>query len=102
MRRSRHGLPVTCIFLLALASIQCGQRGGLSERDRSTLAIHVPDQDEVDRHMQGLWQIFAEEILVTYLHPRLLYVAAHRQVKGLQNNRFLADIVEDLWIEEEE
>jgi hypothetical protein len=30
------------------------------------------------------------------------FLAAHRRVKGLQNDRFLAEIVEDLWIEEDE
>ncbi len=59
------------------------------------------DQNEVDKHMRQLWQIFGAEIPVTYLHPRLEYLAAHRRVKGLQNNTDLFSIVEHLWIEEE-
>jgi len=51
--------------------------------------------------MQGLWQIFLKEIRVTYLHPRLFYVAAHRRVKGMQNRRNIFSNVESLWIEDE-
>jgi len=38
---------------------------------------------------------------VTYLHPRIEYLAAHRRVKGMKNNRELFSLVEHLWIEED-
>ena len=60
------------------------------------------DQKEVDRHLGDIWQIFGEEIPITYLHPKVSFLAAHRRVKGLQNNKFLAETVENLWIEEDE
>ena len=58
------------------------------------------DQTEVDEHLRKLWKLFGEEIPVTYLHPRLVFIAAHRRVKGLENNRDLFRIVEHLWIED--
>jgi peptide/nickel transport system substrate-binding protein len=60
------------------------------------------DQGEVDRHLGELWQIFATEIPVTYLHPRLSYVAANRRVGGMQNGRDIYSMIEHLWIEDEE
>ncbi len=59
------------------------------------------DQNDVDKHMRELWQIFGAEIPITYLHPRLQYLAAHRRVKGMQNNRDFFSIVEHLWIEDD-
>ena len=59
------------------------------------------DQNDVDKYMGELWQIFGAEIPITYLHPRLQYLAAHRRVKGMQNNRDLFSIVEHLWIEDD-
>ena len=50
MRRPDRGVLTACGCFVTLASVQCGQNDGLSERDRSTLTIHVPDQDEVDWH----------------------------------------------------
>ncbi len=57
------------------------------------------DQQEADKHMRGLWDIIGAEIPVTYLHNGVRFRAAHRRVRGIQNNR--AMIVEHLWIEEE-
>ena len=59
------------------------------------------DQNDVDKYMGELWQIFGVEIPITYLHPRLQYLAAHRRVKGMQNNRDFFSIVEHLWIEDD-
>ena len=59
------------------------------------------DQSDVDKYMGELWQIFGTEIPITYLHPQLQYLAAHRRVRGLQNNRYLFAIVEHLWIEDD-
>ncbi len=59
------------------------------------------DQSDVDKHMRELWQIFGAEIPITYLHPTMVYLAAHRRVKGMQNNRDFFLMVEHLWIEDE-
>jgi peptide/nickel transport system substrate-binding protein len=58
------------------------------------------DQNDSDKHMRELWQIFGADIPVTYLHPKLQFLAAHRRVKGMQNNRYLFSIVEHLWIKD--
>lgn len=58
------------------------------------------DQNDHDRHLLELWQIFGEDIPITYLHPSIAFLAAHRRVKGLQNNRDLFRMVEHLWIED--
>ncbi len=68
----------------------------------STTAQFTIDQDEVDQHLGELWQIFEAEIPVTYMHPRLSYVAAHRRVRGMRNGRDIYSTIEHLWIEEEE
>ena len=57
------------------------------------------DQNDVDEHMRELWQIFGTEIPIPYLHPTIFYLAAHRRVRGLQDNMDLFSIVEHLWIE---
>ena len=62
---------------------------------------YTMDQEKSDEYLRGIWQIVATDVPITYLHPKMSYSAAHRRVKGLQNNRFLADIVEGLWIEDE-
>jgi len=59
------------------------------------------DPDDIDIHLRALWKIFQEDIPVTYLHPRIEYLAAHRRVKGMKNNRELFSLVEHLWIEED-
>ncbi len=63
---------------------------------------YTMDQDEADQYLQGIWEVVATEIPITYLHPRMSYLAAHRRVKGLRNDRFLSEIVEHLWLEDEE
>jgi len=57
------------------------------------------DQEAADRNLQELWQIFEAEIPVTYLHPTLSYLAAHRRVKGVNNDMDLFPNVENLSIE---
>jgi ABC-type transport system substrate-binding protein len=71
-------------------------------RRLSDLVWYTMDQDQADQYLQGIWDIVATEIPITYLHPRMSYLAAHRRVKGLQNDRFLSNIVEHLWIEDGE
>ncbi len=66
-------------------------------RDAAWFAIA---QNEVDKHIRELWQIFGAEIPITYLHPKLEFLAAHQRVRGMQNNRHLFSIVEHLWIED--
>ncbi len=63
---------------------------------------YTMDQDKADEYLQEIWEIVATEIPLTYLHPRMSYLAAHRRVKGLGNDRFLSNIVEHLWLEDEE
>jgi len=70
-------------------------------RRLSNLIWYTMDQDEADQYLQEIWEIAATEVPITYLHPKMSYLAAHRRVKGLQNDRFLSTIVEHLWIEEE-
>lgn len=59
------------------------------------------DRNEAERNMRELWKIFGAEIPVTYLHPQMHFLAAHRRVKGMQNNKDLFMMAEHLWIEEE-
>jgi len=70
-------------------------------RRLSNLVWYTMDQDKADQYLQGIWEIVGTEIPITYLHPRMSFLAAHRRVKGLQNDSFLSTIVEHLWIEEE-
>jgi peptide/nickel transport system substrate-binding protein len=70
-------------------------------------AFFTIDQDEADQYMRALWQIFGAEIPITYLHPEIRYLAAHRRVRGLPEsgrlppNSTLPLLVEDLWIDDE-
>lgn len=66
------------------------------------LVWYTMDQDEADQYLQGIWEVVATEIPITYLHQGMSYLAAHRRVKGLQNGRFLDEIVEHLWLEDED
>ena len=66
------------------------------------------DHDEADNHIQELWQIVGAEMPITYLHPELRYLAAHRRVRGLQNTSGriptgtpLPLLLEHVWIEDE-
>lgn len=59
------------------------------------------DPKRSDEHLQKLWQIVGREIPITYLHPQLRIIAAHRRVRGMRDNRELYTFVEHLWIEEE-
>lgn len=59
------------------------------------------DQNDADTHLRELWKIFGEDIPITYLHPSITYLAAHRRVGGIQNNRDLFRMVEHLWIEDD-
>ncbi len=70
-------------------------------RRLSDLVWYTMDQDKSDQYLQEIWEIVATEIPLTYLHPRMSYLAAHRRVKGLRNDRWLSGIVEHLWIEDE-
>ncbi len=54
-----------------------------------------------DRHMHRLWDLFAAEVPITYLHPRVDYFAAHRRVRGLAHDVELFPYVEFLWIDDE-
>ena len=66
-------------------------------RDAAWFSI---DQEDVDKHLRELWPIFGAEIPITYLHPAIVFLAAHRRVGGLQNNRDLFRTVEHLWFED--
>jgi peptide/nickel transport system substrate-binding protein len=58
------------------------------------------DQEAADEQMLELWRIFEEEVPVTYLHPTLSYLGAHRRVSGLRNDEDLFLLVEQLSIQE--
>ncbi|MCH7852832.1 MAG: hypothetical protein IIB76_00670 [Proteobacteria bacterium] len=60
------------------------------------------DQEAADRDLKKLWQIVEAETPFTYLHPTLWYFAAHRRVKGLEDDMDLFSNVEYLSIEEEQ
>jgi peptide/nickel transport system substrate-binding protein len=45
------------------------------------------DQNEADVPLRELWQIIEAEIPITYLHPEISYLAAHRRVGGIPNDR---------------
>jgi peptide/nickel transport system substrate-binding protein len=64
----------------------------------STVLDHAPH----DGYMRDLWEVIGNEIPITYLHPRIRYSAAHRKVRGLENERLLYSTIEDLWIDEGE
>jgi len=51
--------------------------------------------------MRELWEIVGPEVPITYLYPVVSFLAAHRRVRGMQNNRELFLNVEHLWIEDE-
>jgi hypothetical protein len=57
------------------------------------------DLRESDVRLRGLWEIIGAEIPVTYLHKRLRMFAAHRRVRGIQNDGNL--LYEHLWIEDD-
>lgn len=64
-------------------------------------AASTLDPARSDAFMRDLWELTGEEIPVTYLHPRVDYLAAHRRVRGLSHNLQFFPSVEHLWIEEE-
>jgi ABC-type transport system substrate-binding protein len=47
---------------------------------------YTMDQEKSDEYLREIWQIVATDVPITYLHPKMSYSAAHRRVKGLQNN----------------
>lgn len=64
------------------------------------------DQSEGDRYIRELWRIVGAEMPITFLHPRIRYLAAHRRVRGLPNTngRLPTDtplplLLEHVWIE---
>lgn len=59
------------------------------------------DPDAHDEFMREFWEIFKAEIPVTYLHPGINFLAAHRRVGGLQNYASLFSNVEHLSIKDE-
>lgn len=58
------------------------------------------DQEAADQNLKKLWKIVEADIPFTYLHPTLSYLAAHRRVKGLQNDMDLFSNVEYLSIKD--
>lgn len=65
-------------------------------------AMRSVDPDEVDRIYTTLGQIFAEEVPVTYLYPRVTFFAVTRRIRGLVSP-FRANPVwgaERLWIDD--
>ena len=60
------------------------------------------DQDNHDELLRSLWRIFAAEMPITYLHPALDMLVAHRRVRGMENNMLLFPNIERLWIEDED
>lgn len=61
-------------------------------------AWHSIDHERSDQHLREFWVHFAEELPVTYLHPQVRYLAAHRRVQGLTNDFDLFANVEKLSI----
>jgi peptide/nickel transport system substrate-binding protein len=66
------------------------------------------DRDEADGYMRELWRIVGAEMPITFLHPRIRYLAAHRRVSGLQNTSGqmptdtpLPLLLEQVWIEKD-
>ncbi len=62
-------------------------------------AWHSIDRDRSDRHLRELWTLFIEDMPITYLHPLVQYLAAHRRVQGLANDFDIFNDIEHLWIE---
>ncbi len=50
--------------------------------------------------MRGVWRIVTNDLPVTFLHGGVSFSAAHRRVRGIQNNKPL--IFDDLWIEDDD
>jgi peptide/nickel transport system substrate-binding protein len=64
------------------------------------------DHDTADGYVRELWRIVGADVPITFLHPRVRYLAAHRRVRGLQNTNGrlptdtpLALLLEQVWIE---
>ncbi len=57
------------------------------------------DPAETDRRARATWRILSPDIPVTHLHLGVNYRAAHRRVRGMQNDTPWR--VEDLWIDDE-
>jgi peptide/nickel transport system substrate-binding protein len=62
-------------------------------------ALNV-DRDESDELMRDIWRIISDDLPVTFLHGEVSFSAAHRRVRGIQNNKPL--IFDDLWIEDDD
>lgn len=59
------------------------------------------DREKSDVYVRRVWEIVGAEIPITYLHPGLEYVVAHRRVRGLAHNRDLFTMVEHLWLDDD-
>ena len=100
-----HNFDAAIVDYWYLEGLGTFRRSGYDNPEASRLrdaAWFTIDQEEVDRHLADLWKIFEEDIPVTYLHPRIFFLAAHQRVKGMQNNRPLFSNVENLWFEDEQ
>ena len=56
------------------------------------------DRDRADTALRAMWEILGEEMPITYLHPRMTILAAHRRVRGVDPQRG-QDAVESMWLE---
>ncbi len=89
------------VALAAATGLQCAGADRAASVDES-LTIFVPDGDE--RALGPLkfrpW-FLVREAPITYLHPRVEYLAAHRRVRGLGNGMEFFANVEHVWIEDD-
>ncbi len=68
-------------------------------RHTSAYAVSEIDQTAADMHAREIWRIVEADTPITYLHLDVRFRAAHRRVKGMQNNTEWR--MEDLWIDDE-
>jgi peptide/nickel transport system substrate-binding protein len=50
------------------------------------LAWFTIDRERADAALAEMWEIFGEEVPITYLHPKVSFFAAHRRVLGIEND----------------
>lgn len=74
-----------------------GYRNAEVERLRDDAWFTI-DRDRADTALRAMWEILGEEMPITYLHPRMTILAAHRRVRGVDPQRGL-DAVESMWLE---
>lgn len=70
-----------------------GYRNAEIERLRDDAWFTI-DRERADEALFAMWEVFRQELPITYLYRQLRFIVAHRRVQGLENNRDLYSQVE--------